>query len=73
MCAGLGSLHYAGEGRFDAVATDELVERATVPSPDRPFQLESALRRGVSVEELSDRAWALKTELPNPLDVLMGG
>jgi carbamoyl-phosphate synthase large subunit len=44
----------AGEARFDAVGIDELVERATVPSPDRPFQLESALRRGVTVEELSE-------------------
>jgi carbamoyl-phosphate synthase large subunit len=43
-----------GERRFDAVETEELVERATVPSPDRPFQLESALRRGVSVEELAE-------------------
>ena len=42
-----------GEGRFDAMATSELVERATVPTPDRPFQLESALRRGVAVEELA--------------------
>ncbi|MGC9962750.1 MAG: carbamoyl-phosphate synthase large subunit [Acidimicrobiales bacterium] len=42
-----------GEARFDIVPTDELVERATVPSPDRPFQLESALRRGVTVEELA--------------------
>ncbi|MFZ0172671.1 MAG: carbamoyl-phosphate synthase large subunit, partial [Acidimicrobiales bacterium] len=44
----------AGEARFDALATEELVERAIVPSPDRPFQLESALRRGVSVEELAE-------------------
>jgi carbamoyl-phosphate synthase large subunit len=43
----------AGEARFDAVATTELVERATVPTPDRPFQLASALRRGVTVEELA--------------------
>jgi carbamoyl-phosphate synthase large subunit len=42
-----------GEARFDAAPTAELVERATVPTPDRPFQLESALRRGVSVEELA--------------------
>jgi len=33
----------------------------------------AARQAGASVEELSDRAWALKTELPNPLDVLMGG
>jgi carbamoyl-phosphate synthase large subunit len=44
----------AGEARFDALPTDELVERSTVPSPDRPFQLESALRRGVSVEALAE-------------------
>jgi catechol-2,3-dioxygenase len=38
-----------------------------------PEELLAARRAGASVEELSDRAWALKTELPNPLDVLMGG
>jgi len=43
----------AGEARFDATSTADLVERATLPTPDRPFQLESALRRGVSVEELA--------------------
>ena len=37
------------------------------------LQLLAARRAGASVEELSDRAWALKTELPNPLEVLMGG
>ncbi len=42
-----------GEARFDAMATEDLVERATVPTPDRPFQLESALRRGVTVEALA--------------------
>jgi carbamoyl-phosphate synthase large subunit len=42
-----------GERRFDALETAELVERSKVPTPDRPFQLESALRRGVSVEELA--------------------
>jgi hypothetical protein len=38
-----------------------------------PEELLAARRAGASVEELSDRAWALKTELPNPLEVLMGG
>jgi len=38
-----------------------------------PEELLAARRAGASVEELSDRAWALKTELPNPLGVLMGG
>ena len=28
---------------------------------------------GASVEELSDRSWAVKAELANPLEVLMGG
>ncbi len=38
-----------------------------------PEELLAARRAGASVEELSDRAWALKADLPNPLDVLMGG
>jgi len=38
-----------------------------------PDELLAARRAGASVEELSDRAWALKSELGNPLDVLMGG
>ncbi len=42
-----------GERRFDELPLDELVSRATVPTPDRPFQLESALRRGVGVDELA--------------------
>jgi carbamoyl-phosphate synthase large subunit len=43
----------AGERAYDAVPTDELLERATVPTPDRIFQLESVLRRGKSVEEVA--------------------
>ncbi len=39
------------EKRFDSMPTAELVELASVPTPDRPFQLEAALRRGVSVED----------------------
>ena len=31
---------------------DELVRRAAIATPDRPFQLEAALRRGISVERL---------------------
>jgi catechol-2,3-dioxygenase len=38
-----------------------------------PEELLAARRAGASVEELSDRAWALKADLPNPLEVLMGG
>jgi carbamoyl-phosphate synthase large subunit len=43
----------AAEHQHDSLGTDELVERATVPTPDRLFQLESALRRGKTVEELA--------------------
>jgi carbamoyl-phosphate synthase large subunit len=31
---------------------DELVRRAAIATPDRPFQLEAAIRRGISVERL---------------------
>ena len=43
-----------GERHYDALATDELVERAKVPTPERLFQLESAMRRGKTVEELAE-------------------
>ena len=38
-----------------------------------PEELLAARRAGGTVEELSDRSWALKSDLPNPLGVLMGG
>ncbi len=41
------------EALYDALADDELVRRAAIATPDRPFQLEAALRRGISVERLS--------------------
>ncbi len=37
-----------------------------------PEQLLAARRAGADVEELSDRAWALKSHLPDPLPVLIG-
>ena len=40
------------EAALDGVDDDELVARASVATPDRPFQLEAALRRGISVERL---------------------
>ncbi|MHB8243975.1 MAG: carbamoyl-phosphate synthase large subunit [Acidimicrobiales bacterium] len=43
-----------GERRYDELGTDELVELAKVPTPERLFQLESALRRGKSVEDLAE-------------------
>ena len=42
------------------------------PSFD-PEQLLAARRDGVSVEELSDRAFALRSKLPDPMPILMGG
>ncbi len=44
-----------GEAVFDALADDELVARAAVGTPDRPFQLEAALRRGITIETLAER------------------
>ena len=38
-----------------------------------PEELLAARQAGASVEELSDRAWALTSELSNPLEILMGG
>jgi len=37
-----------------------------------PEALLAARRGGASAEELSNRAWALQTDLPNPLIVLLG-
>ncbi|MGI8983507.1 MAG: carbamoyl-phosphate synthase large subunit [Acidimicrobiales bacterium] len=41
-----------GEAALDAFDDDELVRQAAIATPDRPFQLEGALRRGISVERL---------------------
>nr|MDQ3642610.1 carbamoyl-phosphate synthase large subunit [Actinomycetota bacterium] len=41
-----------GEAALDPIDDDELVRRAAIATPDRPFQLEGALRRGISVERL---------------------
>ncbi|HEV3135261.1 MAG TPA: carbamoyl-phosphate synthase large subunit, partial [Acidimicrobiia bacterium] len=40
------------EAAFDAVRVDELLARSTIPTPDRVFELESALRRGAAVDEV---------------------
>jgi carbamoyl-phosphate synthase large subunit len=42
-----------GEVLLDSLEDAELVRRASVPTPDRPYQLESALRKGVTVERLA--------------------
>ncbi len=41
-----------GEAALDGFDDDELVRQAAIATPDRPFQLEGALRRGISVERL---------------------
>ncbi|MDQ3293787.1 MAG: carbamoyl-phosphate synthase large subunit [Actinomycetota bacterium] len=41
------------EAELDALGDDELVARASVGTPDRPFQLEAALRRGIGVERVA--------------------
>ncbi len=40
---------------LDGLADDELVARAAIGTPDRPFQLEAALRRGITIEALAER------------------
>src|SRR3954453_23844889 len=40
------------EAEFDELDDDTLVARASIATPDRPFQLEAALRRGISIERL---------------------
>ncbi len=44
-----------GEAALDDLDDEALLSRAAVATPDRPFQLEAALRRGISVETLADR------------------
>src|SRR5437764_6309117 len=42
------------EAAYDGLDDDELVRRAAVPTPERLFHLEAALRRGISVERLHE-------------------
>ncbi|MEX2659408.1 MAG: carbamoyl-phosphate synthase large subunit [Acidimicrobiales bacterium] len=41
-----------GEAANDVLDDDELVRRAAIATPDRPFHLEAALRRGISIDRL---------------------
>jgi carbamoyl-phosphate synthase large subunit len=43
-----------GELSLDDMDLDELVRRASIATPDRPFQLEAALRRGVPLEKVAE-------------------
>ena len=53
----------AAESSTDAVSTEELLERVAIATPDRVFDLEVLLRRGVSVEDVGQAtridAWFL--------------
>jgi carbamoyl-phosphate synthase large subunit len=42
------------EREYEAIDTDELVRRCAVPTPERLFLVEAALRRGVPIERLHD-------------------
>ena len=43
------------EVELDALSDDDLVSLAAIATPDRPFQLEAALRRGISIEHVAER------------------
>ena len=43
------------EAVLDDLDDEELLTRAAIGTPDRPFQLEAALRRGISVDVLAER------------------
>ena len=40
------------EALYDDLEDDELVRRASIATPDRPFHLEAALRRGIGIDRL---------------------
>ncbi len=43
------------EAALDTFSDEELLDRAAIATPDRPFHLEAALRRGITVEVLAER------------------
>jgi len=43
-----------GETAYDQLDDDELLARAAVGTPDRPYQLEAALRRGIPLERVHE-------------------
>ena len=44
-----------GEAAFDALDDEALLAAASIGTPDRPFQLEALLRRGVPLDEVAAR------------------
>jgi carbamoyl-phosphate synthase large subunit len=45
------------EAGLESLSTEELSERVAVATPERIFQLEALLRRGISVDELAAMTW----------------
>ncbi len=43
-----------GEAAYKGISLDDLVARSAVPTPERPFHVEAALRKGASVEALAE-------------------
>ena len=43
-----------GEAEYDDLSDDDLLARASIGTPDRPYQLEACLRRGMSVEQVAE-------------------
>jgi carbamoyl-phosphate synthase large subunit len=43
------------EAQYDELADDDLLEAASIGTPERPFQLEAALRRGLTVDQVAER------------------
>ena len=43
-----------GEAAYDELSDDDLVAAASVGTPERPFQLEAAIRRGIPLERIYD-------------------
>ena len=41
-----------GEALLDELSDDDLLQQAAIATPDRPFQLEAVLRRGVSIDRV---------------------
>src|SRR3954471_17284379 len=42
------------ESIYDDLSDDDLLRHAAIATPDRPFQIEAALRRGISVDRLAE-------------------
>jgi carbamoyl-phosphate synthase large subunit len=47
----------AGEAEFDELDDACLLAAAAIATPDRPFQLEALLRRGVTVDKIHEATW----------------